>query len=153
MIHLNNICSVLFFDFIRPQQRFLAFFILEICVCDAFEFHPSHRVGLRCSTARHFQLACKNVKWCIIICKESGFRACERTGLSTIKGSQCAWMWPFFRIKSITGEFHRTIEDHSMAHRIYLCVEKEVIEISFVKNMFFNRFQAFCSQMSGYGRP
>jgi hypothetical protein len=42
--------------------------------------------------ARHLQLACKNVKQHIIICKESGFRACGRTGLSTIKGSQCPWM-------------------------------------------------------------
>jgi hypothetical protein len=43
-------------------------------------------------TAGHLQLACKNVRQRIIICKYSGFRAYERTGLSTIKGPQCPWI-------------------------------------------------------------
>jgi hypothetical protein len=49
------------------------------------------------SKAKHsktniFSWLVKNVKLLIIICKESGFRACKRTGLSTVKGSLHPWL-------------------------------------------------------------
>jgi hypothetical protein len=45
--------------------------------------------------AEYLQLAYKDVKRRIIVCKDSSFRACERTGFSTVRGSQRPWMWPF----------------------------------------------------------
>jgi hypothetical protein len=72
-----------FFNFFKTLVRILSFFknLLETRLSEA---------------AGHLHWACKDVKRRIIVCKESGFRACERTGLSTVKGSQRPWMWPFF---------------------------------------------------------
>lgn len=41
----------------------------------------------------------ENIKWCIDVSKESGFKGCECTGLITVKRSQRPWMWPFFSAK------------------------------------------------------
>jgi hypothetical protein len=44
------------------------------------------------SAPGHLQLLCKDAKQNIIICRESGFQACEKTGLSAISGSQKPWL-------------------------------------------------------------
>jgi hypothetical protein len=40
-----------------------------------------------------------------------------------------------------------------LANRTDLCVEKEVMEVSIVKNLFSTVFGHFCLQMSGYIGP
>jgi hypothetical protein len=82
--------------------------------------HPENwsRIGWLTKTANHPRnwsridwLIDTYIKWCINVCKESGYWACEWTSLSTIKGSQCPLMWPFVFcfVFSLKFSFHANL--------------------------------------------
>jgi hypothetical protein len=93
--------AVSYFPFIGPLNRLWCRWISEFLGRYLFSFYRVPKWTIDAALQDIFSCFVKLlIKRRIIICKESSFRACERTGLSTIKGSQCLWMWPFLGAKS-----------------------------------------------------
>jgi hypothetical protein len=97
----------------------------------------------------HLQLACKDVKWSII-----GFRACERTDLSTVKGSQRPWMWSFFTLFLIKNIFWLVIRHVALKINYRGTLKKVLCRRKFViRGVVFPRFTKILPKISFRSLP